>query len=98
MPFREVKGKLQQSWRDLANIFQDLLGGTPQSTRAATYLRLLADNALPRHDLLPLHWHSEAPGFDPPVVAREELHPVVLAVLSPSIPLRVVWRRGFGRG
>ncbi|CAK9067064.1 Uncharacterized protein SCF082_LOCUS34017, partial [Durusdinium trenchii] len=48
MPFREVKGKLQQSWRDLANIFQDLLGGTPQSTRAATYLRLLADNALPR--------------------------------------------------
>ncbi|CAK9025768.1 unnamed protein product [Durusdinium trenchii] len=34
MPFREVKGKLQQSWRDLANIFQDLLGGTPQSTRA----------------------------------------------------------------
>lgn len=92
MPDRQIASTLADGWRDLANIFENLLGGSAASRRAAEYLRALAAHRLPPNAIPRLAWHASPP---PPqvIVAREEPHPVVLATLSPSVPLRAVWRR-----
>lgn len=93
MPFRALPPATIQGWRDLASVFDKLLGGTEMSQRAATYLRNLANGTLPENELLPLPWH-ESEAQPEVMVAVSAPHPCVLAVLCPSVPLRAVWRRG----
>lgn len=94
MPPRPVSDKVLGGWRELAAIFRRMLGGTDLCVQAADYLTALADNRLPQHELFPLPWlEGEAPLAVMPG-EHAELHPCVLAVLCPSIPLRAVWRRG----
>lgn len=85
---------MTQGWKELANVFEQLLGGSDATRRAARYLRQLADDQLPIHPLHPLPWHEEEAVIEIISHAREEPHPCVLAVLCPSVPLRAVWRRG----
>lgn len=92
MPGREVPQTTKADWVQLAGIFERLHGGSDVSQRAAAYLRGLASNTLPVDELLPLPWHSSDEIQVMPQ-ARQEPHACVLAVLSPSIPLRAVWRR-----
>lgn len=96
MPYRPVADKTAQDWKALADIFENLLGGNALTRHAAKYLRDLANNALAAHDLTPLPWHES--GGDLRLVPEVEMdpHPVVLAVLSPSVPLRAVWHRRRG--
>lgn len=93
MPKRDVPQTTLDDWLQLARIFDTLHGGSEVSQRASLYLRGLASNTLPMGELLPLPWHAD---HDIEVMpqAREEPHACVLAVLSPSIPLRAVWKRG----
>lgn len=93
MPGRQVPRETQDDWRQLASIFDELLGGSIVSQQAARYLRNLANNTLPQNEFIPLPWH-ESGDVDVLPRAREEPHPCVLAVLCPSAPLRAVWRRG----
>lgn len=93
MPGREVNQSTKADWVQLAGIFERLHGGSAASQKAAAYLRGLASNTLPTDEVLPLPWHSSDEIQIMPQ-AREEPHACVLAVLSPSIPLRAVWRRG----
>lgn len=94
MPYRAVGAKSLQDWRELAIIFEQLFGGTPNGRKAGAYLRNLADCSLPVNELPHLRWHEEAPVIEVMPQARQEPHPVVLATLAPSVPLRAVWRRG----
>jgi len=65
----------------------------PEYQRASTYLRELAAHRLGRDvPLTPLPWHAAAFPADGPA-APYEPHPCVQAVLTPSVPLRAVWRR-----
>lgn len=93
MPGREVPQSTRADWVQLAGIFDRIHGGSNVSQKAAAYLRGLASNTLPTDEVLPLPWHSSDEIQVMPQ-AREEPHACVLAVLSPSIPLRAVWRRG----
>ena len=90
---RDVAPSLKTNWKDLANVFENLLGGSQTTRRAAEYLRALANGTLPPNAVLPLRWHTDPGPPDIAPVAREEPHAVVLAALSPSVPLRVVWKR-----
>lgn len=91
---KEPKPAVTNDWNELARLFSNLLGGSETSQRAAAYLRALASNQLPQGNLSPLEWHNEDSPVQIVLQARQEPHPVVLAALSPSIPLRAVWRRG----
>ena len=95
MPKRPVSQALRDGWVALAAIFETLLCGSPAGRQAATYLRDLAADQLPEHPLHALPWHNQDVAPDV-VIARHEPHPCVLAVLCPSVPLRVVWRRNIG--
>lgn len=90
---KTVAPAVRQNWKDLARVFVQLLGGNPSCQQAASYLRALAEDSLPAEDLVPLSWHEEASVIEVMPMAQEEPHPVVLATLSPSVPLRAVWRR-----
>ena len=94
MPMKQPKPAVTADWNELARLFTNLLGGSEASQRAAAYLRALASDQLPPGNLLPLVWHNEDSPVQIVLQARQEPHPVVLAALSPSIPLRAVWRRG----
>lgn len=94
MPPRPLPDKLVSGWRELARIFRTLLGGAESCVQAANYLEALANNQLPTHDLLPLRWLEGQAPVEVLPGERAEMHPCVLAVLSPSVPLRAVWRRG----
>ena len=89
-----MKPAVTSDWNELARLFSNLLGGSETSQRAAAYLRALASNELPPGNLSPLAWRNEDSPVQIILQAREEPHPVVLAALSPSIPLRAVWKRG----
>lgn len=90
-----MKRDVTRGWLELANIFDRLLGGNEATRRAAAYLRALARGELPVHPLHPLPWHEDADFLaDVFPHRRAEPHPCVLAVLCPSVPLRIVWRRG----
>lgn len=93
MPFRALKGEKIQQWKDLAAVFERLLGGTPNSRKAAEYLRALADCRLPADAPPPLPWHEAPPEVEIMPQARQEPHPVVLAAMCPSVALRAVWKR-----
>lgn len=92
MPLRPIPRQKAEGWRELACMFENLCGGTSATVRAAKYLRDLANGQLQRNVLHPLPFLEEESPVDI-LVARQEPHPVVAAVLSPSIPLRAVWRR-----
>ena len=94
MPYRAVSSKTLADWKDLARIFEQLLGGTASSRRAAEYLNNLADCRLPANEPPPLPWHEQPVVVEVMPQAREEPHPVVLAALCPSVALRATWRRG----
>lgn len=91
---RSLKPETTHGWKELANVFEQLLGGSDATRQAARYLRQLADDQLPIHPLHPLPWHEAEAVIEIISHAREEPHPCVLAVLCPSVPLRAVWRRG----
>ena len=93
MPYRNVHSKLVQEWKDLAAVFDRMLGGSPASQKGAAFLRALASNTLPANELIPLPWHESDCLVQVMPNAREEPHPVVLATLCPSVALRAVWRR-----
>ena len=93
IPTRPVAPNTRRQWKDLAQVFVRLLGGNPSCQQAANYLNALADDRLPAEEVSPLTWHEEASVIEVMPIAREEPHPVVLATLSPSVPLRAVWRR-----
>ena len=93
IPTRPVAPNTRRQWKDLAQIFVRLLGGNASCQQAANYLNALADDTLPAEEVIPLTWHEEASVIEVLPIAREEPHPVVLATLSPSVPLRAVWRR-----
>ena len=93
MPKRDLPAATVDDWKQLAHIFEQLQGGSEVSRQASMYLRGLAANTLPDDGLLPLVWHTSTE-IELMPQAREEPHPCVLAVLSPSVPLRAVWRRG----
>ena len=90
---RPLKAEARSGWLELATVFEKLLGGNPATQRASAYLKALANGELPQH---PLHDLSflEQESLEDIVVAREEPHPHVLAVLCPLVPLRIVGRRG----
>lgn len=90
---KDVPPSLTQNWKDLASVFENLLGGSDATRRASSYLRALANGTLPENNVPPLTWHLDPGPPDVAPIAREEPHPVVLATLSPSAPLRSVWRR-----
>ena len=92
MPDRQLAPIAINGWLQLADLFENVLGGSSTSRQAAAYLRGLARQTLPANSIPPLPWHSN-PSPPEVVVAREEPHPVVLATLSPSVPLRAVWKR-----
>lgn len=95
MPLRPVVASARAEWLKLADIFKSLLGGTEETRRASLYLTQLATDTLPREELAPLLWHSRVPDMEVmPIAAEGGPHEVVLAVLCPSVPLRVVWHRG----
>ena len=94
MASRPLKDSVTRGWRELAALFENLLGGSANTRQAAAYLRGLAGNNLPVHPLHPLPWLEEHVNEQVAVQVRMEPHPCVLAVLSPSVPLRAVWRRG----
>ena len=96
MARRPIPRATREGWISLAAVFENLLGGSAASRQAANYLRSLAADSLPLHPLHPLPWHSEV-GLPDVILAREEPHPCVLAVLCPSVPLRAVWRRNIPR-
>ena len=89
-----MSADVRKDWKALATIFDNLLGGSALSQQAAAYLRGLANGTLPQNPILPLPWHSSPAPPQLLHIAREEPHPVVLAALSPSVPLRAVWKRG----
>ena len=95
IPRRALKADVMNGWLQLANIFEKLLGGSDATQRAAVYLRGLANDELSIHRLHPLTWHENA-DFLADLIPHEkaEPHACVLAVLCPSVPLRVVWKRG----
>ena len=95
---RPVHPDSKTGWIQLATIFEQLLGGSESSRRAAAYLRGLAADSLPIHQMHALKWHENA-DFLADLIPHEkaEPHPCVLAVLVPSVPLRVVWRRGLAK-
>lgn len=94
MPDRELPATVKDGWKSLANLFENILGGSESSRKAASYLRALANAQLPPNEIPPLRWHADPLPPQVVVEAREEPpHPVVLATLSPSIPLRAVWKR-----
>ena len=78
----------------LASVFQNLLGGSETTRRASTYLRQLATNSLPREPLVRLSWHERPAPLEVAPVAYCAPHDCVVAVMCPSVPLRVVWKRG----
>ena len=92
---RALKSDVTHGWLKLAGIFEQLLGGSEATRRAAVYLRGLARDELPIHPLHPLNWHENV-NFLADLIPHEkaEPHACVLAVLCPSVPLRVVWKRG----
>lgn len=90
---RPVSADARTNWRTLASVFQNLLGGSDATRRASTYLNQLANDSLPREEVAPLPWHQERPELDVVPVASPAPHECVIAVLTPSVPLRVVWRR-----
>lgn len=92
MARRPVPQIVADGWMELAKIFERLLGGSEATVQAAKYLRGLAQNNLPLHELHPLPWHEAEPDGEQ-FAARFEPHPCVLAVLCPSVPLRAVWKR-----
>jgi hypothetical protein len=91
---RALKSDVTHGWLKLAGIFEQLLGGSEATRRAAVYLRGLARDELPIHPLHPLNWHENV-NFLADLIPHEkaEPHACVLAVLCPSVPLRVVWKR-----
>lgn len=93
MPYRRLNPEKLSQWRDLANVFDKLLGGTESSRQASAYLRALADGRLSADDPPPLTWHDAPSTIQVMPQAREEPHAVVLATLCPSVALRAVWRR-----
>ena len=93
MPLRPVPPATKTTWLKLADVFSKLLGGTEDGQRAHLYLTQLATDSLPREALAPLPWHASPPDVEVMPVAQNEPHECVLAVLCPSVPLRVVWRR-----
>lgn len=93
MPYRRLNPEKLSQWRELANVFDKLLGGTESSRQASAYLRALADGQLRADDPPPLPWHDAPPTIEVMPQAREEPHAVVLATLCPSVALRAVWRR-----
>lgn len=68
---------------------------SPQATgqAAAVYLRALAANTLPTNELIPLPFHMEDVVEEMMPQPEMDPHPCVVAVLSPTVPLRAVWRR-----
>ena len=90
---KQLNPKVLKDWRDLAAAFRTLLGGSNVCQQAANYLIALANNQLPLGALHPLTWHQENSPVQVVLQARQEPHPVVLATLVPSVPLRAVWRR-----
>ena len=93
MPFRPVGPDTRKHWKDLAQIFVRLLGGSASSQQASAYLTSLADCTLPADEPPALVWHEQNGPVHVMPQAREEPHPVVLATLCPSVPLRAVWKR-----
>lgn len=93
MPLKELNSKVLTDWKDLAAAFRTLLGGSETGMQAADYLIALATNRLPLGDLHPFTWHRQNNPAQVVLQARQEPHPVVLATLVPSVPLRAVWRR-----
>ena len=94
MPLRTIPAETKEKWMKLADVFTNLLGGTEDTQRASQYLRQLVNDSLPKEPLAPLPWHASPPEVEVMPVAQGQPHECVLAVLSPSVPLRVVWRRG----
>lgn len=94
MPFRPIADTTKNDCEKLASIFETLQGGSDSSRRAATYLRQLVNNTLPQNDLIPLVWHCQPAEMEVMPVAHERPHECVIAVLCPSVPLRIVWKRG----
>jgi hypothetical protein len=90
---RRAAGDVKWDWVKLANALVASYGAVYQG--AADYLKALADgSAAIRAVLRPLPWHSVvecAPIVGPSSFVPSEL---VLAAISPSIPLRAIWRRG----
>ena len=80
-------------WMGLASVLQKHYGDKYQS--AASYLRDLARGNVGRHtSLASLPWHEgTALGAFAAAGGHYEPHECVLAALSPSVPLRAVWRR-----
>ena len=90
-----MKPDVTNGWLQLAGIFEQLLGGSEATRRAAVYLRGLARDELPVRPLHSMRWHENV-DFLADLIPHEkaEPHARVLAVLCPSVPLRVVWKRG----
>lgn len=97
MPCRPIADTTKNDCEKLAAIFETLQGGSDSSRRAATYLRQLVSNTLPQNDLIPLVWHCQPSEMEVMPVAHERPHECVIAVLCPSVPLRIVWKRGRAR-
>ena len=93
MSLRPVPPATKTTWLKLAEVFSKLLGGTEDGRRAHLYLTQLATDSLPCEALAPLPWHASPPDVEVMPVAQNGPHECVLAVLCPSVPLRVVWRR-----
>ena len=78
-------------WQKLASIVEARYG--PQYMDAARYLRALSCQSA-ELQLTPLPWHAAA--IDLRALSGQPYEPneAVLAALSPSLPLRAIWRRG----
>lgn len=93
MPFRVISAEKKDNWMKLAQIFRGLLGGRDDLRMASEYLEQLANNTFPVAGLLPLPWHESRPPADVIPEAWCAPHECVVAVLCPSVPLRVVWKQ-----
>lgn len=100
VPMTSVQGrgprnapKSADDWNRLAAVLERHYGDKYRA--AACYLRDLASQTIGHHTpLAGLPWHEGAVLGALPDDAREyEPHDCVLAALSPSVPLRAIWRR-----
>ena len=84
--------RTHKDWLSLADLFEALHGGN--YIRASEYLRWLCRPPLQQNlpVMSPLSWHA-AIDVDLHVAPRMEPHPCVLAVMCPSVALRVAWKR-----
>ena len=87
--------KAADVWVKLASVLEASYGADYQP--AADYLRALARGTIGNdQELADLPWHANAGAVDP-LPSAYEPHPSVLAAISPSVPLRAIWRRLPGR-